>query len=100
MYPKDLVVLLKDCWKTNPRMRPSFVDICMRLERFQHKYLRAHMTLDKGLKEDPMDTKEGFDFIKRRFNSLIKNHVGNEVEVIYLSYLSFTNFLRDIVEIV
>jgi serine/threonine protein kinase len=94
MYPEDLVVLLKDCWETNPRVRPSFVDICMRLERIQHKYLRAHMELDKGLKEDLIDTSEGFDFIKRRLESPIKNQVGSEVEVIFLSYLLFINSLK------
>jgi serine/threonine protein kinase len=100
MYPEDLVVLLKDCWKTNPRVRPSFVDICMRLERFQHKYLKACMALDKGLMEDLVDTSEGFDFIKRRLDSPIKNQVGSEVEVIFLSYLLFINSLKNVVEII
>jgi hypothetical protein len=67
----------------------------MRLESFQHKYLRAYMILDEGLNEDQMDTNEGFDFIKRRLDSLIKNGARDEVEVILLSYSLFTNFLKN-----
>jgi serine/threonine protein kinase len=87
MYPKDLVVLLKDCWKTDPRLRPSFGDIWTRLEIFQHKYLRAYLTLDEGKQEDTRDTNEGLDFIKTSLDSLILNRGGHEVEVNFLTYL-------------
>jgi serine/threonine protein kinase len=93
MYPNDLVVLLKDCWKTNPRLRPSFADICLRLETFQHKYLRAHVTLAEGLKEGTSDTNEGFDFVKKRLDLSIKGFESNEVEVISLLHSIYDNLL-------
>jgi serine/threonine protein kinase len=38
--PQELVALLRDCWNTNPSLRPPFVEICTRLEIFRHKHIR------------------------------------------------------------
>ena len=40
-YPEELVVLLRDCWDSNPKSRPSFMEICTRLRNIAiHDYER------------------------------------------------------------
>lgn len=58
--PKDseLVALLKECWKTNPRERPSFQEICIRLENFRNKCWRGEHANEVVL--------GGLDFIKEK----------------------------------
>ncbi|KAG0583454.1 hypothetical protein KC19_3G137200 [Ceratodon purpureus] len=58
--PQELVSLLQDCWGISPRSRPSFVEICTRLETFRHKFLREIYFVDK----ETMDFSSGFSFIK------------------------------------
>ncbi|KAG0568378.1 hypothetical protein KC19_6G015800 [Ceratodon purpureus] len=36
-YPQELIDLIKDCWNSKPRSRPSFLDIWIRLENFDTK---------------------------------------------------------------
>ncbi|KAG0553894.1 hypothetical protein KC19_12G047400 [Ceratodon purpureus] len=57
--PQELVELLKDCWNTIPRKRPTFMDICTRLETFRHKILR-------GLTSEKVQLETGDDFIKTK----------------------------------
>ena len=35
-YPEELLKLLKDCWRSDPRSRPSFKEICTRLETIKY----------------------------------------------------------------
>ena len=39
IYPQELVELLQDCWKRDPMTRPSFEEICKRLESYTFKLL-------------------------------------------------------------
>ncbi|KAG0566741.1 hypothetical protein KC19_7G084300 [Ceratodon purpureus] len=55
--PPELCALLKDCWNTIPRKRPSFMEICTRLETFRHIYLT-------GVSSENMKTGESLVFIK------------------------------------
>ncbi|KAG0612669.1 hypothetical protein M758_6G044400 [Ceratodon purpureus] len=41
--PPELVSLLTDCWDPDPTLRPSFSQICSRLEAFSHKFILAKM---------------------------------------------------------
>ncbi|KAG0616848.1 hypothetical protein M758_5G145700 [Ceratodon purpureus] len=59
MCPEELILLLKDCWKSNPLSRPSFVEICTRLETFKYN--------DQVVDKDKMDSGLGLDFIKQKF---------------------------------
>ncbi|KAG0565391.1 hypothetical protein KC19_8G186800 [Ceratodon purpureus] len=42
--PEELDALLRDCWNTSPRLRPSFREICTRLEALRYQMLRGFLT--------------------------------------------------------
>ena len=47
--PEELVALLKDCWNAIPDKRPSFTEICVRLETLRLKDLRGrYMKMELG----------------------------------------------------
>ncbi|KAG0629495.1 hypothetical protein M758_1G108300 [Ceratodon purpureus] len=56
--PHELKVLLRSCWDTDPVSRPSFMDICIRLETFRLQLLRGFSTPCQGFQE------KGTEFIK------------------------------------
>jgi hypothetical protein len=82
--PRELVGLLEDCWNTSPTARPSFMEICTRLETFQHKLLRGFASLDQDLQ---VDFNTNFEFIQSTIKgqSLIQkpavDEIDDEVEV-------------------
>ncbi|KAG0609409.1 hypothetical protein M758_8G181700 [Ceratodon purpureus] len=39
--PEELFALLRDCWNTSPQLRPSFREICTRLEALRYQILRG-----------------------------------------------------------
>ncbi|KAG0577469.1 hypothetical protein KC19_5G158600 [Ceratodon purpureus] len=43
-YPKELIVLLKECWNTIPQRRPSFLQISIRLEALRDNFLRGFLS--------------------------------------------------------
>ena len=45
-YPEELVVLLRDCWDSNPKSRPSFMEICTRLEILRYMTMRGSLIVD------------------------------------------------------
>ena len=48
-YPEKLVALVKDCWDGRPRSRPSFLQICNRLEEVRYDLLIGiPSTTDQG----------------------------------------------------
>ena len=64
--PPELASLLRDCWDPNPSSRPSFSQICSRLEAFSHKVIRMKM-------EEPSS-------VRRQFVAVTDHE---EVEVIH-----------------
>ena len=88
MYPEELVLLLKDCWKTNPRSRLSFGEICEQLEKFCYKYMKSHLgSLDGLLEDEEHDSIEGFDFIKMKVKSSIEPPINDGAKVIILFFI-------------
>jgi len=84
--PKELVALLTDCWATNPRLRPSFLEVSIRLEAFSHKLLRGQPTLDQdGMSYDYIQLK--LEELSRVQRSYVSN-IDDKVEVI-----SFVRFI-------
>lgn len=63
-YPKELLVLIRNCWDTDPRSRPSFVEVCLQLERLRYKILHVFSTRHQGLQKDKGVFDIGLDFIK------------------------------------
>lgn len=58
--PEVLVALLTDCWNADPLKRPSFAEVCTRLEKYRHQvFLR-------GISEPPELRYPGFAFIERK----------------------------------
>jgi serine/threonine protein kinase len=92
MCPQDLVVLLGDCWKTNPQSRPSFVEIGTRLETLKHKFLRGYFILDQGLEKNKTNFDAGFDFIKSKLKEKpsIQNLLDDDAQVIDLLLSIYT----------
>ena len=92
MCPQDLVVLLGDCWKTNPQSRPSFVEIGIRLETLKHKFLRGYFILDQGLEKNKTNFDAGFDFIKSKLKEKpsIQNLLDDDAQVIDLLLSIYT----------
>ena len=51
-YPEKLVALVEDCWDGRPRSRPSFLQICNRLEEVRYDLLMGiPSTTDQGASE-------------------------------------------------
>ncbi|KAG0616917.1 hypothetical protein M758_5G151400 [Ceratodon purpureus] len=67
-YPQELVVLLKDCWNTIPKRRPSFMHISIRLEALRDNFLRGFLSksvmLGSSLDFIRSKMKEQSDFYK------------------------------------
>lgn len=59
--PEELFILVKDCWNTLRHKRPSFKDICRRLEIFKHKILIGSISKE-------MESKS-LDFIKKEIDA-------------------------------
>jgi hypothetical protein len=58
--PEVLVALLTDCWNADPLKRPSFAEVCTRLEKYRHQvFLR-------GISKPPELRYPGFAFIERK----------------------------------
>lgn len=81
--PQELVSLLTDCWKTESRSRPSFKEICTRLEEFRHKILRGFSTADQGFHEERVDGNTGLDFIKKK---MVEQSAINKDEYVETQY--------------
>lgn len=81
VYPKELISILKDCWHTDPRARPSFARICTRLEEFQLTFMMGYSSVNKEMKEENIDVGEGIDYIKKRLGTSTKGPLDDEVEV-------------------
>ncbi|KAG0616867.1 hypothetical protein M758_5G147400 [Ceratodon purpureus] len=62
--PKELVGLLKTCWRTSPGSRPSFMQICVELEKFRHAFLRRNEDSKECVQDNTVDMSAGFDFIE------------------------------------
>ncbi|KAG0598648.1 hypothetical protein M758_12G090800 [Ceratodon purpureus] len=75
--PMELVILIRDCWNTNPYSRPSFVEVCTRLEKFRYKHiiefrhLRGFSTHEQRMQERRIDCSTGFDFIEKKMKEQI-----------------------------
>jgi hypothetical protein len=63
--PEELKALLKDCWNIQPRSRPSFTEVCIRLEKLKHATLRGFIGRNDGFRENN-EGNEGIDFIKMK----------------------------------
>ena len=85
--PRELYGLLRDCWDASPGFRPSFVEICTRLEAFKHKILRGFSmfepSLQQGRIEEFMEVK-----IREHSRAFIKRPHDVEVEVSALKCVS------------
>ncbi|KAG0612872.1 hypothetical protein M758_6G058800 [Ceratodon purpureus] len=66
--PKELVLLLEKCWNIRPGSRPSFMQICIELEKFRHAFLRGCGGATEGGQDNIVDLSAGFDFIGRMVN--------------------------------
>ncbi|KAG0575598.1 hypothetical protein KC19_5G015400 [Ceratodon purpureus] len=97
--PEELLVLIQNCWDTNPHSRPSSVEICLQLERLRYRILRGFSTPHQRLEEDRGDCDEGFDFIKTQLeenSSLQKSQVVDTS----LDQEEGENFKNDVVSII
>lgn len=87
-YPEELVALLRDCWNTIPRRRPSFLNICRRLEILRYKVLRG-FSPNQHFNLDEMEFQTGLAFIETKMEEqsssqrLFGNSTNEEGEVIY-----------------
>ncbi|KAG0609411.1 hypothetical protein M758_8G181900 [Ceratodon purpureus] len=59
--PGELDVLLRDCWNTSPRLRPSFREICTRLEALRYKILRGFLTSECSNSRRQRSSITGYD---------------------------------------
>ncbi|KAG0577406.1 hypothetical protein KC19_5G154000 [Ceratodon purpureus] len=62
--PKELVGLLKKCWSIRPGSRPSFMQICVELEKLRHAFLSGYGGAREGVQDNIVDMSAGFDFIE------------------------------------
>ena len=90
----ELVALIRDCWHTDPCVRPSFIEIYIRLEAFYHRVLSWSSIPDKDRTNDKdirFKLEELYN-IQRSPNS----NTYDKVEVIYLAKVLLV-FLRNFV---
>ena len=84
--PRELIILLGECWNTNSSVRPSFIEISTRLEIFRQNFLKGCFTPDQSLQE--LDLNADFAFIKAMVKEqftvqdLSMDDTNDEVEVI------------------
>jgi serine/threonine protein kinase len=92
--PMELVALIRDCWNIDPCVRPSFIEICIRLEAFYHRILSWSSIPDKdGTNDEDIRFKlEELCNIQRSPNS----NTYDKVEVIYLAKVLLV-FLRNFI---
>ncbi|KAG0616854.1 hypothetical protein M758_5G146100 [Ceratodon purpureus] len=66
--PKELVELLEKCWSFRPGSRPSFMQVCIELEKLRHALLSGYGGAREGAQDNTVDMSAGFDFIKRKLD--------------------------------
>ncbi|KAG0559666.1 hypothetical protein KC19_10G121800 [Ceratodon purpureus] len=66
--PEKLVALINNCWDTCPISRPSFTEICIRLEEITHELLRGGFgglsSPNQGYKQEMQIDCTSYDFIR------------------------------------
>ena len=87
--PQELNVLLKECWHTNPQCRPSFEEICTRLETYRYRILRGVPKIEPNLQE-----KISEEFIEKKIMEHFKTNISIKVEVSCFKFVYlFKNFV-------
>ena len=70
-HPEKVVALVKDCWHVRPRSRPSFLQICNRLEEVRYDLLmEIPSATDQGtLEQFSIHSSTGTGYIKMMFKN-------------------------------
>ena len=70
-YPEKLVALVKDCWHGRPGSRPSFLQICNRLEEVRYDLLMGipSTSAQRTLQQVRIDSSTSNDYIKMMFKN-------------------------------
>jgi serine/threonine protein kinase len=81
--PKVLVSLLKECWDPEPRSRPYFQEICIRLEEIRHDLLRGSVGSDQDLQELYIDHSTKYHIIEKlkEYSSIQSWSVGESDDI-------------------
>lgn len=83
--PEELAALLRACWDTTHSLRPSFLEICTRLETYRCRTLRGFSSVHQDFPAETMDWRTGLDFIKMKMEehmpSLSRPSVSSRDEV-------------------
>ncbi|KAG0577402.1 hypothetical protein KC19_5G153600 [Ceratodon purpureus] len=74
--PKELVGLLKKCWSIRPGSRPSFMQICVELEKLRHGFLSGYGGAREGVQDNIVDMSAGFDFIEGKVDKQSALHAS------------------------
>ncbi|KAG0616863.1 hypothetical protein M758_5G147000 [Ceratodon purpureus] len=66
--PKELVGVLKTCWRTSPGSRPSFMQVCVELEKLRHALLSGYGGAREGAQDNIVDLSAGYNFIEGKLD--------------------------------